>query len=129
MTLSIQHQFVVAAECGAGTFGDFAAAHSSEFIELFAGGATCRFRVCAGGGGASLAWGYGNRPHGLMLSQTRDVKVFYLNFWWLLTPGIAIFLTVVAYNVLGDVLSEHFDQKERREGFILKKAPVFDRRF
>ena len=46
---------------------------------------------------------------GLMLSQAQDVKVFYLNFWWLLTPGAAIFVTVIAYNVLGDVLRDIVD--------------------
>lgn len=48
---------------------------------------------------------------GLMLSQAQDVKVFYLNFWWLLSPGVAIFLTVIAYNVLGDVLRDIVDPK------------------
>jgi peptide/nickel transport system permease protein len=48
---------------------------------------------------------------GLMLSQAQDVKVFYLNFWWLLTPGMAIFVTVIAYNVLGDVLRDIVDPK------------------
>lgn len=48
---------------------------------------------------------------GLMLSQAQDVKVFYLNFWWLLTPGFAIFITVIAYNVLGDVLRDIVDPK------------------
>jgi peptide/nickel transport system permease protein len=48
---------------------------------------------------------------GLMLSQAQDVKVFYLNFWWLLTPGFAIFITVIAYNVLGDVLRDVVDPK------------------
>lgn len=48
---------------------------------------------------------------GLMLSQAQDVKVFYLNFWWLLTPGLAIFLTVIAYNLLGDVLRDIVDPK------------------
>ncbi len=48
---------------------------------------------------------------GLMLSQAQDVKVFYLNFWWLLTPGLAIFVTVIAYNVLGDVLRDIVDPK------------------
>lgn len=48
---------------------------------------------------------------GLMLSQAQDVKVFYLNFWWLLTPGFAIFVTVVAYNVFGDVLRDIVDPK------------------
>lgn len=48
---------------------------------------------------------------GLMLSQAQDIKVFYLNFWWLLTPGFAIFVTVVSFNVLGDVLRDVVDPK------------------
>jgi peptide/nickel transport system permease protein len=51
---------------------------------------------------------------GLMLSQAQDVKVFYLNFWWLLTPGAAIFITVIAYNVLGDVLRDLVDPKLKK---------------
>lgn len=43
---------------------------------------------------------------GLMLSQAQDIKVFYLNFWWLLTPGAAILITVMAFNILGDNLRE-----------------------
>ncbi len=53
---------------------------------------------------------------GLMLSQAQDVKVFYLNFWWLLTPGAAIFVTVIAYNVLGDVLRDVVDPKMKTRG-------------
>jgi len=48
---------------------------------------------------------------GLMLSQAQDVKVFKLNFWWLLTPGLTIFVTVIAYNVFGDVLRDIVDPK------------------
>ena len=48
---------------------------------------------------------------GLMLSQAQDIQVFMLNFWWLLTPGIAIFVTVVAFNVLGDALRDIVDPK------------------
>ena len=48
---------------------------------------------------------------GLMLSQVQNVKVFYLNFWWLLTPGFAIFITVIAFNILGDVLRDIVDPK------------------
>ena len=51
---------------------------------------------------------------GLMLSQAQDVKVFYLNFWWLLIPGFAIFVTVIAYNILGDVLRDIVDPKMQR---------------
>jgi len=52
---------------------------------------------------------------GLMLSQAQDVKVFYLNFWWLLMPGAAIFVTVIAYNVLGDVLRDVVDPKMKTQ--------------
>ena len=52
---------------------------------------------------------------GLMLSQAQAVKVFYLNFWWLLTPGLAIFVTVIAYNVLGDVLRDIVDPKMKTD--------------
>ncbi len=49
---------------------------------------------------------------GLMLKQTQeDMKVFMLNFWWLLTPGLAIFITVIAFNVLGDTLRDIVDPK------------------
>jgi peptide/nickel transport system permease protein len=48
---------------------------------------------------------------GLMLAQAQDLKIFMLNFWWLLSPGAAIFLTVVAFNVLGDVLRDLVDPK------------------
>jgi len=48
---------------------------------------------------------------GLMLSQAQEVKVFFLNFWWLLTPGVAIFITVISFNVLGDVLRDIVDPR------------------
>lgn len=48
---------------------------------------------------------------GLMLSQAQDSKVFMMNLWWLLLPGAAIFITVIAYNVLGDVLRDIVDPK------------------
>lgn len=49
---------------------------------------------------------------GLMLSQAQnDMKVFMLNFWWLLTPGMAIFITVIAFNVLGDALRDIVDPR------------------
>ncbi|MDR1279413.1 MAG: ABC transporter permease [Opitutaceae bacterium] len=48
---------------------------------------------------------------GLMLSQAQSIKVFMLNFWWLLAPGFAIFVTVIAFNVLGDCLRDIVDPK------------------
>ncbi len=50
---------------------------------------------------------------GLMLSQAQEMKIFMLNFWWMLTPGVAILITVVAFNVLGDVLRDIVDPKFR----------------
>ncbi|GHC12084.1 ABC transporter permease subunit [Cerasicoccus arenae] len=53
---------------------------------------------------------------GLMLKQSQsDMKVFFLNFWWLLSPGVAIFLTVISYNVLGDVLRDIVDPKMKTQ--------------
>ena len=49
---------------------------------------------------------------GLMLSQAQeDIKVFMLGFWWLLSPGVAIFVTVIAFNVLGDALRDIVDPR------------------
>lgn len=54
----------------------------------------------------SVSWG-------LMLSQAQDPKVFAFNLWWVLSPGVAIFLTVMSYNILGDVLRDAVDPKLR----------------
>ena len=49
---------------------------------------------------------------GLMLKQSQgNMIVFFMNFWWMLSPGLAIFVTVIAYNVLGDVLRDIVDPK------------------
>ena len=49
---------------------------------------------------------------GLMLKQAQeDMRVLVMNFWWLLTPGMAIFVTVMAFNLLGDVLRDIVDPK------------------
>lgn len=52
---------------------------------------------------------------GLMLSQAQDSKVFMMNLWWLLIPGGAIFVTVIAYNVLGDALRDIVDPKMKTQ--------------
>lgn len=47
---------------------------------------------------------------GLMLKYTQeDLKVFTLNFWWLLIPGIGIATTIVAFNLLGDTIRDLVD--------------------
>ncbi len=49
---------------------------------------------------------------GLMVSQGKD---YLLNFWWYPTfPGLAIFITVVAFNLVGDTLREILDPRLRR---------------
>ncbi len=52
---------------------------------------------------------------GLMLSQAQNIKIFMLNFWWLLTPGAAIFVTVIAFNLLGDVLRDVVDPRQKTQ--------------
>ncbi|HVU39397.1 MAG TPA: ABC transporter permease subunit [Opitutales bacterium] len=49
---------------------------------------------------------------GLMLRQSQqDMKVLMLNFWWMLLPGAAIFVTVVSFNLVGDALRDIVDPK------------------
>lgn len=52
---------------------------------------------------------------GLMLKQAQEIKVFMLNFWWMLLPGVMIVVTVFAFNVLGDILRDIVDPKMRRQ--------------
>jgi peptide/nickel transport system permease protein len=52
---------------------------------------------------------------GLMLAQAQnDTRVLMLGFWWLLSPGIAIFATVLAFNMLGDILRDIADPKKEK---------------
>lgn len=53
---------------------------------------------------------------GLMLSQAQDMKIFMLNFWWLLIPGLAIFVVVILFNILGDILRDLVDPQFRMTG-------------
>lgn len=53
---------------------------------------------------------------GLMLSQTQDMKVFMLNLWWLLIPGVAILTVVILFNILGDLLRDAVDPHFRLLG-------------
>jgi len=65
---------------------------------------------------ASLSFiGIGAKPPaaewGLMISEARP---YFLNFWWTTTfPGLAIFTSVFAFNMLGDGLKEVLDPKIR----------------
>jgi peptide/nickel transport system permease protein len=60
--------------------------------------------------------GLGTQPPapdwGLMVAEGRD---FILNQWWIASfPGIAIFIVVLAFNLLGDTLRDVFDPRQYR---------------
>jgi len=59
--------------------------------------------------------GAGARPPtvewGLMVTESR---AYFMDFWWTVTfPGLAIFLTVLAFNLVGDGLRDILDPKVR----------------
>ena len=44
-----------------------------------------------------------------------DAREFVLRAWWVVTfPGLAILITVLAFNLLGDGLRDAFDPKLKR---------------
>lgn len=49
---------------------------------------------------------------GNMLSAARELPVL-LNDWWILTPGVAIFITVLTFNTLGDLIRDRLDPRSR----------------
>jgi peptide/nickel transport system permease protein len=70
--------------------------------------------IIAMGGLAFL--GLGTQPPnpdwGLMVNEGRD---FILNQWWIASfPGLAIFIVVLAFNLLGDTLRDIFDPRQYR---------------
>jgi peptide/nickel transport system permease protein len=43
-----------------------------------------------------------------------DGQAFFLSAWWIATfPGLAIFLVVLGFNLLGDALRDHYDPRRR----------------
>ena len=66
---------------------------------------------------ASLSFlGLGVQPPtpdwGLMVSEG---QAYFLNYWWYpVFPGLAIFVTVMAFNLLGDAVREVIDPRLRR---------------
>ena len=49
---------------------------------------------------------------GTMLADARD---FILRAWWVVTfPGLAILITVLAFNIMGDGLRDTLDPKLKR---------------
>jgi peptide/nickel transport system permease protein len=53
---------------------------------------------------------------GNMLNQARSLRVLSSFPWLLWAPGIAIFLTVLAYNFLGDGLRDALDPRKVQGG-------------
>jgi peptide/nickel transport system permease protein len=49
---------------------------------------------------------------GNMLAEARSIRVLTDFPWMLLAPGIAIFVTVLAFNVLGDGLRDILDPRQ-----------------
>jgi peptide/nickel transport system permease protein len=49
-----------------------------------------------------------------MLEEARDLTTLQLAPHAMLVPGIAIALTVLAFNFLGDGLREYLDPRQRR---------------
>lgn len=49
---------------------------------------------------------------GLMVSEGKN---YFLNYWWYpVFPGLAIFITVIAFNLVGDAIREVIDPRLRR---------------
>ncbi len=118
MSLSLRERpFVTAAEClGQSTFKIL----FRHFLPNLAGYLLVGAALSIPGyilGEASLSFlGLGiqepSASWGLMLQQAQgDLKVLMLNFWWMLLPGAAIFVTFIAFNVLGDALRDIVDPK------------------
>ena len=43
-----------------------------------------------------------------------DGQSYFLSAWWIATfPGLAIFLVVIGFNMLGDAMRDHFDPRRR----------------
>jgi peptide/nickel transport system permease protein len=51
---------------------------------------------------------------GTMIEEARDLTTLYVAPHVLFVPGIAIALTVLAFNFIGDGLREYLDPKQRR---------------
>lgn len=52
---------------------------------------------------------------GNMLTQAQNLSTIQ-GRWWILTPGLAIFVTTLAFNFLGDGLRDALDPKSRKLG-------------
>jgi peptide/nickel transport system permease protein len=117
MSLSLRERpFVTAAECLGQSTGKILFKH---FLPNLAGYLLVAATLSIPGyilGEATLSFlGIGiqepSASWGLMLAQAQDMKVMMLNFWWMLLPGVAIFVTVVSFNLLGDALRDIVDPK------------------
>jgi len=117
MSLSLRERpFVTAAECLGQSTGRILFRH---FLPNLAGYLLVAATLSIPGyilGEAALSFlGIGiqepSASWGLMMSQAEQDRVLMLNIWWLLLPGVAIFVTVVSFNLVGDALRDIVDPK------------------
>ena len=117
MSLSLRERpFVTAAECLGQSTGKILFKH---FLPNLAGYLLVAATLSIPGyilGEAALSFlGLGiqepSASWGLMLEQAQQDRVLMLNLWWMLLPGLAIFVTVVSFNLLGDALRDIVDPK------------------
>jgi len=117
MSLSLRERpFVTAAECLGQSTGQILFRH---FLPNLAGYLLVAATLSIPGyilGEAALSFlGIGiqepSASWGLMMSQAEQDRVLMLNLWWLLLPGVAIFVTVVSFNLVGDALRDIVDPK------------------
>ena len=81
------------------------------FLSL-AGPADTRYDSAAALGFLGLGAQPPSPEWGTMLADARE---FVLRAWWVVTfPGLAILITVLAFNLLGDGLRDAFDPKLKR---------------
>ena len=63
---------------------------------------------------ASLVWGSGSfRLLGIDAVAGAESPGLHGGYWWFLMPGLAIFITVISFNVLGDVLRDIVDPRQK----------------
>jgi peptide/nickel transport system permease protein len=128
LSLSIaQRQFVLAAqEMGQSTFKILIKHILPNLVSYLLVAATLSIPAYILGEAALSFLGLGiqepSASWGLMLKQAQQMRVFMLNYWWMFTPGVLIFITVIAFNVLGDALRDIVDPRMKVNGGGIRKG-------
>ncbi len=65
---------------------------------------------------------------GGMLSDSATGSLYLVAWWMVVVPGLALLLTTLAFNIVGDGLRDALDPRAKRVGFVLpvrrKKATL-----